>query len=84
MPIFPTLTECYTTQQMTDVFLGYNHNLKIGDGEFYDMQNLTSSFYPLMANRGKRGKLSTLTEPRGLLAKSKLAYIDGSSLFYGD
>ena len=84
MPYFPTLAETYTTQQVTDVFQGYNHNLKIGDGEFYDMQNLTSSYYPLFANRGKRGKVSTLAAPRALLAKSKLAYVDGDKLFYGD
>ena len=84
MPYFPTLTETYSTQQVTDVFQGYNHNLKIGDGEFYDMKNLTSSYYPLFANRGKRGTVSNLNAPKALLAKSKLAYIDGTSLFYAD
>lgn len=82
MPYFPTLTESYTTQQVTDVFQGYNHNLKIGDGEFFDMKNLTSSFYPLLANREKRSTVKTLDAPRGLLAKSKLAYIDGTHLYY--
>lgn len=84
MPYFPTLKETWTTQQVTDLFMGYNHNLKIGDGEFYDMENLTSSYYPLLANRGKRGTVSKLTAPRGLLAKSRLAYIDGNKLFYDD
>lgn len=83
MPYFPTVPETYTTQQVTDVFQGYNHNLKIGDGEFYDMKNLTSSYYPLLANREKRGTVATLEAPQGLLAKSKLAYIDGTSLYYG-
>lgn len=84
MPYFPTLRETYTTQQVTDLFMGYNHNMKIADGEFYDMENLTSSYYPLLANRGKRGTVSKLTAPRGLLAKSRLAYIDGARLFYDD
>ena len=66
-----------------DEFHGYNHNLKIGDGEFYDMKNLTSSYYPLMADRPKRGTVTQLREPAALLGKSKLAYIDGSSLYYG-
>lgn len=82
MPYFPTLDAENTTQQITDTFLGYNHNLKIADGEFFDMQNLSSSDYPLLSNRAKRGVVSTLTAPHGLLAKSKLAYIDGTSLFY--
>lgn len=84
MPYFPTLRETYTTQQVIDLFMGYNHNLKIADGEFYEMENLTSSYYPLLANRGKRGTVSPLTAPSGLLAKSRLAYIDGTSLFYDD
>lgn len=83
MPYFPTLRETYTEQQVIDVFQGYNHNLKIGDGEFYDMQNLTSSYYPLLANRGARGMVAQLDEPTAVLGKSKLAYIDGSKLYYG-
>lgn len=82
MPYLPILPETNPSQQMTDAFGGYNHNLKIGDGEFYDMENLTSSYYPLMANREPRGKVTTLTKPNGLLAKSKLAYVDGTQLFY--
>lgn len=82
MPYFPTLTESYTTQAVTDVFMGYNHNLKIADGEFFDMKNLTSSYYPLLGNRERRGVVSSLEAPRGLLAKTKLAYVDGARLFY--
>ena len=82
MPLYPTLKESYTYQQVTEIFQGYNHNLKIEDGEFYDMENLTSYYYPFLANRGKRGIVSTLEKPNGLLAKSKLAYVDGSRLIY--
>ena len=84
MPYFPTLPEGYTTQQVTDTFLGYNHNMKIGDGEFFDMKNLTSSYYPLLSNRAKRGVVKALEEPKAILGKSKLAYIDGTHLYYGD
>ena len=34
---YPTLTEQETSREMIDVFSGYNHNLRIKDGEFYDM-----------------------------------------------
>lgn len=81
---YPTIPETYTSQQVIDTFGGYNHNMKIGDGEFYDMKNLTSDYYPLLANRGKRGIVKQLTEPYALLGKSKLAYIDGTSIFYGE
>lgn len=83
MPYLPTLAEIRQTQQVTDVFAGYNHNMKIREGEFFDMENLTSAYYPLLANRGKRGKLMQLDKPKAMLAKSKLAYIDGTRLFYG-
>jgi hypothetical protein len=67
---------------VTDVFYGYNRNEKIGDGEFSDMQNLTSSYYPLLANRGKRGMVANLHDPKAMLSKTKLAYIDADRLYY--
>lgn len=82
MPFYPTLPAGDAYQQVTDIFAGYNHNLKIADGEFFDMTNLTSDYYPLFSNRDKRGTVQTLEDPKGLLAKSKLAYIDGTRLIY--
>lgn len=62
MPYFPTVEETKTAQQVTDVFRGYHHDLRIGDGEFYEMQNLTSDYYPMLAGRKRRGVLdATLT-----------------------
>jgi hypothetical protein len=58
--------------------------MKMADGEFFDMENLTSDYYPLLSVRDKRGKVATITNPEGLLAKSKLAYIDGTKLIYND
>ena len=84
MPFYPTLQESVTSQQVVDTFCGYNHNLKIGEGEFFDMKNMTSSYYPLLANRGKRGEVKQLSAPYAILGKSKLAYIDGTHLWYGE
>jgi len=82
MPYFPNLTEPKTYRVMTDTFFGYNHGKKIRDGEFYDETNLSSTHFPLMANRGKRGEVSALTAPQGLIAKDALAYVDGATLYY--
>lgn len=41
-------------REVTAAFLGYNHNPIIEDGEFYDMENLTSDHYPLLSPRKKR------------------------------
>lgn len=72
----------YTEREMVDVFAGYNHQLKIDAGEFYDMKNLSSTLYPLLSNRKKRGRVQTMTEPGGLLAKEYLAYVDDGTLYY--
>ena len=39
---YPKLRELETSRQMVDAFRGYNHNLRISDGEFFDMKNMTS------------------------------------------
>ena len=78
----PILNELETTRDVIDVFKGYNHNLRIGENEFYDMKNLTSSYYPTLAVRGRRGVYNNPTNPpvnpQGLIAKDSLCYVDGS------
>lgn len=73
----PALTVLETDRQIVDVFKGYNHNLRIGEGEFYDMKNLTSDTYPVLSPRGKRGTWATPASPQGMIAKDALCYVDG-------
>lgn len=82
MPFYPTVEETRASQQVTDTFMGYNHNLKIMEGEFYDMKNMTSDYCPMLANRGKRGVVKRLENPGGILAKEKLACVDNGKLYY--
>ncbi|NCC83659.1 MAG: hypothetical protein EOM03_05975 [Clostridia bacterium] len=63
-------------------FKGYNHNLGAGDGEIYDMTNLSGLYYPLLSTRPKRRLLTTLTAPHGLFGRDKLAYVDGTNFYY--
>lgn len=89
---YPTVPELRQTQIVTNVFLGYNRNPEIGEGqnnvspssslEFWDMDNLTSDYFPMLANRRKRGIVSQMTAPGGLLAKEELAYVDDGKLYY--
>lgn len=81
---YPTLDEIPTTREMIDSFGGYNHNLRIGAGEFYDMQNLTSAHYPVLSTRPRRGIFATPTAPQGLIAKDALCYVDGSDFVMGE
>jgi hypothetical protein len=71
------LNELPTSRTMIDMFRGYNHNLRIGEGEFYDMTNLSSDNYPVLSPRPKRGVYETPANPRGLVAKDSLCYVDG-------
>ena len=78
------LTELATSRDVVEVFGGYNHNLRIANSEFYDMKNLTSNEYPVLATRNKRGVVKQLNSCNGIAAKGKLAYVDGKKLIYGD
>ena len=83
MALLPTLGYEYTEREVTDTFRGYRRQLKIEDGEFYDMRNLTSADFPLLSCRKKRGRIRTLLTPGGLLAKERLAWVEEGTLFFG-
>lgn len=73
----PMLPEKARERVLTEQFGGYNHNLRIGEGQFYDMENLTSDHYPLLAPRGRRGLWGQAGAPAGLTHKDSLCYVDG-------
>lgn len=74
---YPKLKEIPASRELVDVFKGYNHNLRIGDGEFYDMINLSSDNYPLLSPRPQRGIYAIPENPQGIAAKGVLCYVDG-------
>ena len=75
---YPKLRELKTSRQTVDAFKGYNHNLRISDGEFFDMKNMTSDSYPVLSPRKKRGVYASPSSPTGLIAKDALCYVDGT------
>ena len=75
---FPKLREQESSRQLVDTFKGYNHNLRIGDGEFFDMKNMTSDYYPVLSPRNKRGVYASLNRPNGMISKDALCYVDGT------
>ena len=81
---YPTLNELPTTREMVDVFRGYNHNLRISNGEFFNMKNMTSDHYPVLSPRGKRGVYAKPASPQALIAKEKLCYVDGTDFVIGE
>ena len=64
-------------------FYGLDHNLGAADGGLWDMRNLTSDYYPLLATRPKRKKTRKLTSGGGLFAWDALAWVDGTGFYYG-
>lgn len=80
---YPQLKELPTTREMVDVFRGYNHNLRISSGEFFNMKNMTSDDYPVLSPRGKRGVYAKPASPQGLIAKEALCYVDGADFVIG-
>ena len=69
-------------QGKQDQFKGLNHNLGAKDGELWDMRNLTSDYYPLLATRAPRLLYKTLTAPGGLFSWEKLCWVDGTAFYY--
>lgn len=63
-------------------FGGLNHSLGAGDGELYQMENLTGAHMPLLASRPPRWKLRTLTQPGGIFAREKLCWVEGERFVY--
>ena len=66
-----------TTRDMLSAFGGYNHNLKINEGEFYDMQNLSSADYPVLSPRPKRGNYNKIADAWYATKISAIASKDG-------
>lgn len=76
----PTLQNRAAQLQTIEVWQGYNHNLQIGSGEFYDMGNMGSDFYPVLSPRGKRKTYLEPENAQGMIAKDSLCYVDGRKL----
>ncbi len=75
---YPKLRALESSRQIVDTFKGYNHNLRIGDGEFFDMKNMTSDYYPVASPRKERGVYASAKSPNGMIAKDSLCYVDGT------
>ena len=81
---YPQLKVQATSRQMVDAFRGYNHNLRISSGEFFNMKNMTSDYYPVLSPRSKRGVYAKPASPQGLIAKDTICYVDGSEFVMGE
>ena len=80
---YPTLKKVHSQQLWTEQFTGLDRRPRAGDGAFGAMGNMTGDNWPLLSSRKKRGIVAELENPLGMIALEKLAWIDGSRLYYG-
>lgn len=89
---YPRINAQQGNRVVTDVFAGYNHNLRIADGaslsgkkvplELYFTENLSTRQYPLLSPRKKRGTLTrTFTNLQAIIAKDALYWVDNGTLY---
>lgn len=83
---YPILNVKPKDRQMVDVFMGYNHNIRIGENEFYDMNNMTSDSFPVLSPRKIRSfyKKDTFEYVSGMIAKDKLCCVVGEKFYIGN
>lgn len=79
---YPYLQEQPSSRVTTDVFRGLNLGCRIGEGEFCQMENLTSDHYPVLSPRGKRGQIYNPGAPGGMyqVPGGALFFVSGNSL----
>lgn len=75
---YPYLTPIPENRETVDTFLGYNHQLRIGGNEFYDLMNMSSDNAPVLTTRKNRGVYVEGRNPQGMIAKDSLCWVDGS------
>ena len=78
---YPKLRPLRSKRLVTDRFRGYDHRLHIPDGSFFETENLSGDNEPLLSSRRKRGLVTTLDDPGGLLEKDAPCWVSGGTLF---
>ncbi|MDE6876028.1 MAG: hypothetical protein K2P87_16475 [Lachnospiraceae bacterium] len=78
---YPAFSETPRYREMLVRFGGYNHTLGCGDGEFYDMYNMSTQHYPVLSPRARRGICRQFENPQGILDKEQLMWVDGATLY---
>ena len=79
----PTLRRLWTSRRTVDAFGGLNRSPRTGEGEFAQIENLSSDFYPVLAPCPPREQLD-ITGVTSLGAGQRLFYTQGTELVLGD
>lgn len=63
-------------------FGGYDHNPVTGEGQLWDMENLSPACFPALSPRRGRTLERTLAAPNGLYSHGALCWVDGTQFYY--
>lgn len=63
-------------------FAGLNHTAGAGDGEIFDMRNLTSDHAPVLSTRAERLYYKKLQQPGGIFNWEGICWVDGTTFYY--
>ena len=79
---FPMLSRDRRSKDVLSAFGGYNAKLDCVEGEFSDMENMTSRYYPILSVRDRRAiRGEGYTNMQGLLGKEALIYVADNKLY---
>lgn len=71
------------SSSITDTIRGLNQNLICSESEWSAMKNVSDRFYPAIASRPDRAESTvSLTDPKCLIIKNGIFYIDGTAAYY--
>lgn len=84
--MLPYINKIQKTRDFQTQFLGLNHTDNCADGEFYDMNNLSSDLYPILSTRGKDKSKTTPGSGtiKAMLMKEQMCIVKGENLIIGD
>lgn len=57
-----TINPIQAKEELITNFTGYNHTLTATEGSYFDMQNMSSDYYPAMSPRKKRSEIKSLNK----------------------
>ena len=78
---YPKLKSSPFYRVETRRFRGYDHRLRTPDGSFFEMENGSGDQAPLLSSRKKRGLVTTLSAPGGLLDKDAPCWVESGTLY---
>lgn len=82
--MLPQLSVKQDNVTMLQQFMGLNLNTRVDESEFSDIVNLTNDSFPVLSTRKKRGIISKLSKPQGMLGGRYLTFVDDNKLYYDE